>query len=107
MFPKKHRVHTADFPYILKKPIRFETEHFRVLYLPNSQLQCSVVVSKKITKKAHNRNLEKRKIVHLFKKNVLLSAPYFIIIFTKKTVSQTPLTKLEEELKAIIKKLTP
>ena len=59
------------------------------------------MVSKKISKKAVVRNKIKRRIRHLFKKN-LKSGKYIVIV--KNDISETDFEKIENDFKKIIKK---
>ena len=58
-------------------------------------------MSKKISKKAVVRNKIKRRIRHLFKKN-LKSGKYIVIV--KNDISETDFEKIENDFKKIIKK---
>jgi ribonuclease P protein component len=110
MLPQKHRVKTEDFTNVLNNGKKIFGEYFTLTYLKNTpHFKASVVISKKIAKKAVNRNMQKRKtreaIRKIFSPLDSSSYPYSCLFFIKKDISEVPLTELTKEISGFSKKL--
>lgn len=61
MFKKSERLTREQFEEFFKKGKRFQTETITCLYTPLPQTHVAIVVGKKVAKKAHDRNLIRRR----------------------------------------------
>lgn len=88
MLPKKHSIKKTDFKIIYKKGKTFYTDNFRITILENRKQfsQFAIVVSKKISPKAVDRNYIRRKIKSYLKENItrIPKGKYYIIQLNKK-----------------------
>ncbi len=89
---KKHRVNVAIFKKLLKFGKRFSGDFINILYKKaddeNSDYRFSVVVSKKIAKKAHDRNRIKRQVREIVKSFVLdknIHNLHFVVFLKQKS----------------------
>jgi len=106
VFPQKNRVRTEEFMTVMKTGSRTSSENISVVFIKNkSYFKGSVVVSKKISKLAPNRNSEKRKVREAVKKVFSFTLPYSIIFFVKKPIRNISFDNLLEEIKVISKKI--
>lgn len=62
MLKKSHRVGRADFATFFKKGRRFHSEHATLVFSPFPTFHGSVVVSKKVAKRAVARNTLRRRV---------------------------------------------
>ena len=62
MLAKTNRLSRALFADYFSRGKRLHSEHFTVVYSPADVCKVSVVVSKKVAKKAHDRNRLKRQV---------------------------------------------
>jgi len=103
MFPQKNRLKFSS----KTNTNNFTKRHFdwcTFLYLPNQgQLQLSVVVSKKVSKKAVARNQIKRRITHAITKTLRLSAAFDILIFVKPAALTQTESHWADDLSFLIK----
>ncbi len=68
---KTHRITTKNFKALIKNGKRFNTLCFSFLYLPANNYRFSIVIPKKVAKKAVARNKIKRQAREITKKIVL------------------------------------
>lgn len=105
MLPRKHRVTRAEFDKLLRPDFQLHSPAFRVAVTKKEVplLQATIIASKKVAKKAHDRNLITRhvyNIIHDQKKSLLL--PAMIGFFTKPGIDKLSFTELEKELKRVL-----
>ena len=100
------------FDEILKTGKRFFSEYFSCSYRntpenKNKLLNISVVISKKVVKKAVYRNREKRRIREICKKTSFYNKNFSgdLILFIKKPTREIPFHILQEELESLLKKI--
>jgi ribonuclease P protein component len=62
MLAKTNRLSRALFADYFSRGKRLHSEHFTIVYSPAEVFKVSVVVSKKVAKKAHDRNRLKRQV---------------------------------------------
>lgn len=69
MFPKKNKLSSEDIRGVFKSPFKsFKTDTFNIVFIPNKErVAFAVIVSRKIARKAHKRNLFKRRIFSVLK----------------------------------------
>jgi ribonuclease P protein component len=102
MLPKKRRVGTELFPPILKGGKTTSSEHFSFRFMPVLRAQesrFSFVVSGKISKKATERNLLKRRGYAVVKKNSALEKiPIAGVFFAKNGSTKLSYAALKQEI---------
>jgi ribonuclease P protein component len=64
MFAKKQRLNLKLYPEFYKTFFRLVYPPFTIYYQPASEFKVAVIVSKKVSKKAVDRNLVKRRLLH-------------------------------------------
>lgn len=62
MLKKTERLSRIEFSHFFKTGQRFHSPTFSILYTPHDQLHASVVVSKKVAKRANVRNTLRRRV---------------------------------------------
>lgn len=62
MLRKAERLTRAEFTEFFKRGQRSNSPHLQLIYTPYKSLHGSVVVSKKVAKKAHDRNALRRRV---------------------------------------------
>ena len=108
--PKSNRiVKDIDIQNILKKSFSTESSYFRAKTRKNelNTFRLLVVVSKKIAKKANQRNLIKRRIIYIFEKlksnDKLVSSLDMMIIAKNKEVLKLPFVKIVDDILPLYK----
>lgn len=112
MLPKQHRLDRKDFDLVFKKGRRIRGKNFSLVVLAaggrNEECKIGVVVSKKVFKKAVDRNKLKRQIRSILKRqsnNDLLKGKKVVVMaypFSKPPVYR----EMKEELLDIMQKIT-
>lgn len=108
MFKKTERLDRPLFSHFFKIGRRFSTKYLTIIRVPHPTLKVSVVVGKKVFKKAYQRNKLRRQIYHLVREVVRENNLGGGLIFIAKPISKE-LTKheifttLKTEIKQIIK----
>jgi ribonuclease P protein component len=99
-------VYKREFKDILEKGKKLFSDHYSISFIKNNKyFKASVVVSKKISKLAPERNYQKRISRELIKRVFSIELPYSCIFFVKKNLRSTPFTDLEKEISLISKKI--
>lgn len=62
MFARAERLSRSDFEHYFKTGTRSNTPHLTLLHTTHNRLHVSVVVGKKVQKKAHDRNRLRRRV---------------------------------------------
>ena len=93
MIKKSERLSKKDFSGISNKKI-IRGQYLDIGYLLSSKTKCAVVVSKKISKKAVDRNKIKRRILAIFKDSKPKNNA-FVIFYPKKETLYLPYEKLK------------
>lgn len=94
MLAKTERLSRNLFTAVFSQGKRRHGEHFTIVYAPAVGFRASVVVSKKVAKKAHDRNRLKRQLyeyVRLVHKEHSLSGHF--LIFAKPSIAKHSATK--------------
>ena len=71
MIPKKHKFSRRYFEVLMRKMKSFRHEDFLILYRPSERISFAVVISKKVTKKAVERNRFRRQMYSLLEEKFL------------------------------------
>ncbi|MBP9717169.1 MAG: ribonuclease P protein component [Candidatus Pacebacteria bacterium] len=82
MVATQNRISRAHFPTYFASGKRFHSEHFTVVYTKATDFRVSVVVSKKVSKSAVDRNRLRRRaygVVERFGKEHVVSGVYLIL----------------------------
>lgn len=93
MLKKSEKLSKKDFSVISNKKI-LRGQYLDIGYLLSSKTKVAVVVSKKISKRAVDRNKIKRKVFNIFKE-IKLKNNYFIVFYPKKETLYLPYEKLK------------
>jgi len=108
MLEKKYRItKNADFKRIYQKGKFFSNDFFLVKFYPNrlSNSRFSIIVNKKINKKAVIRNKIKRQIREIVRNKLKqLRSGFDIIIIIKRDLSQDFFNEMEKQLLVLFKK---
>jgi ribonuclease P protein component len=91
MLKKHQRLTRSEFETYFKQGKRFHSEHLTLIYLPHSSFHAAVVVGKKVSKKAVERNHIRRRVYALLYTKKQAHATGIIIALIKP--SFTSLTK--------------
>lgn len=84
----------------------FATPYFVIRYEENKEgLKCSVVVGKKVDKRAVIRNKIKRQIVVQIKDILPTSLPFSIVLYARKPVLSITTDTIKQELESVFTKL--
>lgn len=108
MFAKKYRItKDSDFNKVFRNGKSFYGDFFMIKVLKNNlELnRFAVVVSKKVSLKAVERNGIKRKLREILKKNVdLFPEHYDAIVYANKSILNKSFDEIEEKLKGCFRK---
>lgn len=108
MFPQKRKVGKALFPFVLKGGKVISVEHFSFRFTPTpgvTKSRFSFVVSAKVSKKATERNLLKRRGYAILKKNSgLEKIPVAGVFFAKRDSTRLSYNTLEQEINSLLAK---
>ncbi|MES2087936.1 MAG: ribonuclease P protein component [Patescibacteria group bacterium] len=107
MIPSNRKVGTRLFKDILEKGKSFHSESFslRTVSLGSQPARFSVVVSKKIEKRAVQRNFMKRRMYALIRPYLSKAKSGLqAVFFLKKKIAKDPIEKLKTEIEAVFKK---
>lgn len=110
MFPKKERVHKADFDTILKRARTVTSEHLTLRYVENNlsinkKNKYSFVVSANVSKLATIRNLLKRRGRHIIRTiTKKIKTPYACVFFFKPRSADIDFASLEKEILMLLDK---
>jgi len=108
MIPTHLRLTRNEIEYILKKGASISTEFFIVRYLPNEadkNSKFAVITSTKLSPKATERNLIRRRTYEAIRLNVTDDVKYRLILIPKKKVLTTEYKRIEEDLKNLFTQL--
>lgn len=108
MFPQKRKVGTELFPFVLKGGKTVSSEHFSFKFTPIPGIQeskFSFVVSGKVSKKATERNLLKRRGYVIIKKILALKKiPIAGVFFSKSGATKLSYDALKQEINNLLTK---
>ncbi len=106
MLARKNRISKSEFPSSKTKGIRFLSSSFSgVVYPTLSGVKVAVVVSKKTTPKAVDRNLLKRRFYAAFEVYIKkLTKPTLIVVYPKKESIKVKQADIGSELVESLKK---
>lgn len=108
MIPKRNRLGSLFFKNFFKKGTSEEYSNFSVKYVRENKdnFGLSVVVSRKVSQKATERNLLKRRFLSLVlkQKNIILQG-FSYVFYLKKEVKNSSLDNLSEEIKKSLSKI--
>lgn len=106
MLPKKRKVGTELFPTILKRGKTVSSKYFSFKFAPVSgatESRFSFVVSGKVSKKATERNLLRRRgYVVLKKNNALKKIPVAGVFFARSGATKLSYGALEQEVNDLL-----
>ena len=103
MLAKKARLTTSQFNQYFKDGKRFYGTYVQVVYTPLSTFHGSVVVGKKVSKKAVDRNRLRRRlygVLYQLHKRDNLSGVHVVLV--KPTALKTEYTAVRSELETLI-----
>lgn len=106
MLKKKERLTRKEFDRFFSIGKRLHTPSFQLIYAPSSSFHGSVVVGKKVSKKAVDRNRLRRRIYALLY-TCNKTTPLFktIIVITKSQVTALSKRALRDEIHKAIEKV--
>lgn len=103
MLRKKERLKRADFSHFFSLGKRTHTPYFTIVFAPHTTSHGSVVVSKKIARKAVDRNKLRRRIYDILRRELRGDAPQgvYILLVKKDAVGASHGDLLQSFKKAI------
>ena len=107
MLPKKNRLNTKDISFLIKKGQGLSSPLFSIKYLYKKEAESkfTIIVSNKITKKAHERNLLKRRVKNIIYKNLNnIKKGYHVAIFLKLETKNKNFSFIEDDIITLFKK---
>lgn len=107
MLPQKNRVTTQEFKEILKIGLRISSENISISYVKNdNQFKASVVVSKKVSKKAVDRNYQKRRVREAIRRVFYpFTQKNSVVFFVKRNISKNDFSEIVSEVERLSKKI--
>lgn len=109
MLPKTHRfpLHFSGKNQLQGRKIH--SPHLTIIYAlnPHKHLRLGVIISKKISVLAVDRNRLKRQLHQTIRKYLKLSTPIDILIIPKPSITQLTYPQLEVVIKEIVSKFHP
>jgi ribonuclease P protein component len=109
MLPKKRRIERKQFPHILSKGKRFNSPNLLLSVVKTEDngfqpSKFSFSVSKKVQKKAVDRNKYRRRGYSVVKKYIEIAEPGFLCFFSfKKSLIQPTFDILEKEIGGLLR----
>jgi len=103
MLKKKERLKRADFSHFFSLGKRIHTPYFTIVFVPYTTSHGSVVVSKKIARKAVDRNTLRRRIYDILRRELRADAPkgVYILLVKKEALGASHKVLLETFVKAV------
>ncbi len=103
MLPKKERLSREEFNRFFSVGKRFSAPSLQVVYTPHETFHASVVVPKKVSKRAVLRNKIRRRIYDIVSrhKSVLENQGVFIF-FTKAGIEKKSYAQLREDVGVVL-----
>lgn len=109
MLPRKHRITRKEFEALLRPNFQIHGKHLRVAIYkkPEGIFQASVVVSKKVAKKATERNLISRRLYNITAKYPKIAAwPVMLGIFAKTGIGELSFKELTTETREVLNQVS-
>ena len=107
MLPKRQRLTTAEFNQFFKSGRRFHHPLMQLIYTPHPTFHGSVVVGKKVAKKAVARNRARRQlyaVLYRFAKDHVPTGVYLVIL--KPAAASATVTERKAALSEILAQIT-
>lgn len=109
MLPKNNRLTSREtFADLKKSGRKDQSNSFALLYKENNQTSCrfGIIVSNRISKKATERNLVKRRLREIFFKLLpCLSGNFDFLFLTKTDIINKNMSEMEKEVFDLFKRL--
>jgi len=107
MLKKKERLTRHEFDRFFSVGKRLHTAHFQLIYAPSPTFHGSVVVGKKVYKKAVDRNKLRRQVYALlYRANQVTPLLQTLIIIAKPTIATLSRKELKSEVFAALEKVS-
>ena len=101
---KTQRLSRGEFSQVLKKGKRLHSEHLSIIVSPSDRSKCGVVVSKKVAKRATDRNRVRRHIYAVLQKHSPSLQNMSVIVVTKSTLRTVHFSELQSMVADLIEK---
>jgi len=106
MLAKKERLSKSDFSRFFSSGKRLHSPLFTLIFSPHKTSHGSVVVSKKVARRAVDRNRMRRRIYDMLRGHLRGGAPAGVyILLVKKAALSATYDELKEALDDLIKKV--
>lgn len=108
MLPRIRKIQRLLFNLTLSRNKSFKSENLLLLVKKTKleeKTRFSFVISKKVVKKAHKRNLLKRRCFNVIKNEIYnIKNGFVCVFFIKKNISTLPYQKLNKEIVELLNK---
>lgn len=106
MFKKTERLSRSEFATFFKSGERYNSPFLTLVYTNHKRLHCSVVVSKKVAKKAHDRNKLRRRVYGKLHNKLKSSTTGVFIVLLKPSFATLTKQEQTEEVQKILSRIT-
>lgn len=104
MFAKKKRLTRTEFDHFFKIGKRFHAESLTLVFYKNNSFHGSVVVGKKVLKKAVDRNRLRRRVYGLLRTHLVTTDGVYIALLKPKA-GILPFNRVKQECLALLKSI--
>lgn len=103
MLAKKQRLPRLIFSEVFARGKRIHGANATLIISPSESFACSVVVSKKVAKKAHDRNRIRRRLYALVREIIATNPPALaLVIMTKPMIANLTKSQFKEVMQVEI-----
>jgi ribonuclease P protein component len=103
-------IHQKEFKPLLQSRITISSAHLSVKFVSSNKVVCSVVVSKKVFKKAHDRFRVKRRVYSIIETKIINSTQllhgFYLLTVKSNAILSLSVKNLEVEVIDLISRLS-
>jgi ribonuclease P protein component len=102
MLSKRERLSREEFSRFFASGVRFHTPYLTLIYTPGDVFRASAVVSKKVAKKAHERNTIRRRLYAALYKEKQAGLLGVVVLVAKPGLASLPRLKQHEAVATVL-----
>lgn len=102
MLPKNNRLTHSEFPTFARSATKKSSDNLFINYTPGDNFKAGVVVSKKVSKKAVDRNRMRRVLYSILAQNKPMLPQGMYVVRVKNTASEVSAIDLKKELRRLL-----